>query len=135
MDERERVEAANTAFYRAFEALELAGMDAVWAHGDHVECIHPGWARLTGWPSVRASWAAIFENTAEMRFTLTDVRARIVGAVAWVTCTENIFSEVAGRVGVTAILATNLFERDDEVWRLVHHHGSHVLVAPPRPPS
>jgi hypothetical protein len=30
-------------------------------------------------------------------------------------------------VTVTSILATNLFERAADGWRLVHHHGSHVF--------
>ena len=122
------VEDANNAFYRAFEALDLAAMDDVWAHAAHVRCVHPGWPLLLGWEAVRASWQAIFANTEEMRFTLTDVHATTVGDFAWVTCTENILSETDGRVGVTSILATNLFERDGAAWRMVHHHASHVLA-------
>jgi ketosteroid isomerase-like protein len=121
------VEDANASFYRAFEALDLRAMEDVWAHGDHVKCVHPGWPLLTGWAAVRGSWEAIFANTQEMRFTLTDVRVATAGELAWVTCTENILSDTDGRVGVTSILATNLFERDAGGWRLVHHHASHVL--------
>ena len=62
-----------------------------------------------------------------MRFTLTDVRVVAAGELAWVTCTENILSDTDGRVGVTSILATNVFERDGGAWRMVHHHASHVL--------
>jgi len=125
--EREVVE-ANARFYRAFEALDIAEMDRVWAHGEHVKCVHPGWPLLSGWDAVRESWDRIFTNTAEMRFTLSDVHAVLDEDLAWVTCTENILSEVAGRVSVTAILATNLFERAADGWRLVHHHASHVLA-------
>jgi len=117
----------NAAFYRAFEALDLRAMEEVWAHGEHVKCVHPGWPLLTGWEAVRASWETIFLNTQEMRFTLTDVRVAAAGDLAWVTCTENILSDTDGRVGVTSILATNLFERDRGAWRMVHHHASHVL--------
>jgi ketosteroid isomerase-like protein len=125
--ERRAVAEANARFYRAFEALDLPAMDAVWAHGEHVKCVHPGWPLLTGWPAVRESWRAIFENTEEMRFTIADVRVEIHGILGWVTCTENILSDVRGRVAVTAILATNLFTRVDDAWLLVHHHASHVL--------
>jgi ketosteroid isomerase-like protein len=125
--ERRAVAEANARFYRAFEALDLPAMDAVWAHGEHVKCVHPGWPLLTGWPAVRESWRAIFENTEEMRFTIADVRVEIHGVLGWVTCTENILSDVRGRVAVTAILATNLFTRVDDAWLLVHHHASHVL--------
>jgi len=121
------VEEANAAFYRAFEALDLRAMEEVWAHGDHVRCVHPGWPMLMGWAAIRTSWEAIFANTHEMRFTLTDVHVVSVGDLAWVTCTENILSETDGRVGVTSILATNVFEHDRDGWRMVHHHASHVL--------
>jgi len=129
------VEQANARFYRAFETLDLARMDEVWAHGEHVKCVHPGWPILIGWEAVRASWATIFANTAEMRFTLSDVRASASGDLAWVTCTENIFSEVHGRLAVTSVLATNLFERGPDGWRLVHHHASHVFSGSPQPDS
>jgi ketosteroid isomerase-like protein len=127
--ERAAVEEANARFYRAFEALDLAAMDAVWVHDDAVKCVHPGWPLLTGWAAVRESWQAIFANTEEMRFTLSDVHVVLHTDLAWVTCTENILSDVRGRVAVTAILATNLFARAGEEWRMVHHHASHVLGA------
>ena len=126
-DDRKAIEAANARFYRAFETLDVAAMDAVWAHGEDVKCVHPGWPLLTGWPAVRESWRAIFENTEEMRFTISDVRVESGGSLGWVTCTENILSDVRGRVSVTTILATNLFTRVDDAWLLVHHHASHVL--------
>jgi len=122
---------ANAGFYRAFEALDLAAMDAVWAHDDDVKCVHPGWPLLTGWGPVRESWQAIFQNTEEMRFTISDVHVVQIGDLGWVTCTENILSDVRGRVAVTAILATNLFVRDAAGWRMVLHHASHVLGAAP----
>ncbi len=128
-DDRVAVTEANARFYRAFEALDLAAMDAVWAHGEDVKCVHPGWPLLIGWGAVRESWQAIFTNTEEMRFTLSDVRAVVHADLGWVTCTENILSDVGGRVSVTAILATNLFSRDGSGWRMVHHHASHVLGA------
>jgi ketosteroid isomerase-like protein len=124
MSEAADVEEANARFYRAFETLDITEMDQVWAHGAHARCVHPGWPLLSGWDAVRASWETIFANTEEMRFTLSDVNVNVRGALAWVTCTENILSDVQGRVTVTSILATNLFERDADGWRLVHHHAS-----------
>ena len=131
MSEAHEVEEANARFYRAFETLDLAQMDAAWAHADRVKCVHPGWPLLTGWDAVRSSWEAIFESTAEMRFTISDIRAERAGDFAWVTCTENILSDVRGRVSVTSVLATNLFEHGSDGWRIVHHHASHVLGATP----
>ena len=127
MSDADDVEEANARFYRAFETLDIAEMDQVWLHGEHARCVHPGWALLGGWEAIRASWQTIFTNTQEMRFTLSDVSVSVGEDLAWVTCTENILSEVGSRVSVTAILATNIFERALDGWRLVHHHGSHIL--------
>jgi ketosteroid isomerase-like protein len=80
---------------------------------------------------VRASWEAIFSNTGEMRFTLGEVQVAVRGPLAWVTCTENILSEVRSRVSVTSVLATNIFEQGDDGWLMVHHHASHVLSGSP----
>jgi ketosteroid isomerase-like protein len=125
------VEEANARFYRAFESLEIAEMDLVWSHGDHVRCVHPGWCLLTGWEAVRQSWEAIFRNTGEMRFSISDVHACVEGNLGWVTCTENILSHARGQIAVTALLATNLFERRSGEWLMVHHHASHTMTSEP----
>ena len=119
---------ANARFYRAFESLDIAEMDQVWAHGDHVRCIHPGWCLLVGWDAVRQSWDAIFEGSREMRFSIADVRPHVDADLGWVTCTENILSHARGQVAVTSLLATNVFERQGGEWLIIHHHASHVVA-------
>jgi ketosteroid isomerase-like protein len=125
--DRAEVEEANARFYRVFESLDLRQMDEVWAHGDHVRCVHPGWGLLTGWDAVRESWESIFKGSEEMRFSITDVNAYVEGPIGWVTCTENILSEARGNISVTSLLATNIFERSAGEWRMIHHHASHIL--------
>jgi len=110
-------------------------METVWAHGEHVRCVHPGWPLLVGWAMVRASWETIFTHTGEIRFTLADVRPSRHGDLAWVTCTEHILTEHEDRLAVTAVLATNLFERDGDRWRMIHHHASHIFGAPAPAPD
>jgi ketosteroid isomerase-like protein len=131
----EQVAEANARFYRAFETLDLAVMETVWAHGEHVQCVHPGWPLLVGWATVRASWETIFTHTGEIRFTLSDVRPSSHGDLAWVTCTEHILTEQQDRIAVTAVLATNLFERDGDRWRMIHHHASHIFSPPAAAPD
>jgi ketosteroid isomerase-like protein len=118
---------ANARFYRAFESLDIGEMDQVWSHANHVRCIHPGWALLSGWDAVRESWDAIFKGSREMRFSIADVRPSVEGDLGWVTCTENILSHARGQVAVTSLLATNIFERWRGDWVVVHHHASHIL--------
>ena len=66
------VEAANAAYYAAFEARDLDAMAEVWERSDRVAVTHPGWPTLHGWARVAGSWDAIFANTAFIQFVLTD---------------------------------------------------------------
>ncbi|MGQ0694636.1 MAG: nuclear transport factor 2 family protein [Nitrospiraceae bacterium] len=123
----EDVTKANQRFYEAFESLDIAKMDEVWAHLDYVTCIHPGWALRTGWPEIRDSWVLIFNNTFSMKFRLTDLQIQVASDVAWVICMENITSQQSDEPQQAKVLATNLFERIGDEWLMIHHHGSAVM--------
>jgi ketosteroid isomerase-like protein len=125
--ESEGVRRANLAFYRAFESLQVQAMEDVWLHSARVHCTHPGWRRLVGYAAVMSSWQRIFENTFEMSFDLTGVEVSVMGDLAWVVCTENITSRTYDGVSRSTVEATNVFERHEGRWRLVHHHGSPVV--------
>ncbi|HZP42929.1 MAG TPA: nuclear transport factor 2 family protein [Candidatus Binatia bacterium] len=125
-DAREDVLAANQAFYDAFESLELARMQGVWLRAPHICCVHPGWGLLVGWGPIMESWERIFAGALGMRVTLTGGEVEVRGDVAWVVVRENIESHHRDGKMVGVVQATNLFERRDGRWWLVHHHGSPV---------
>ena len=123
----EEVTQTNEAFYKAFESLDVAAMDQVWAHQEYVTCIHPGWSIRVGWPAVRDSWVVIFNNTFSMEFQLTELQVQVAADVAWVICTENITSRVGEATQNSQVVATNLYERIGDSWKIIHHHGSHLM--------
>ncbi|GJL53500.1 MAG: hypothetical protein NPIRA02_06320 [Nitrospirales bacterium] len=123
----EEVTRANEAFYGSFENLDVAAMDAIWAHQEYVTCIHPGWSIRVGWPAVRDSWVVIFNNTFSMKFQLTELQVQVAADVAWVICTENITSRVGDVDQNSVVVATNLYERIGESWKIIHHHGSPLM--------
>ena len=120
------VEAANAALYAAFESGDVDLMEAVWDDSDDVVCVHPGWPMLRGRTSVMRSWSAVMANTDYIQFVLTDVRIVVAGDAAVVTCTENVLTSADVGDGAHAV-ATNVFVRRGDGWRLVVHHGSPVL--------
>jgi ketosteroid isomerase-like protein len=127
---KQRIEAvtkANQKFYDAFESLDIAKMDELWAHQEYVTCIHPGWTIRSGWPAVRDSWVLIFNNTFSMKFELTDVMVQVAGDMAWVICVESLITQQSDEPQQAKVLATNLYELIGDEWLLIHHHGSPVM--------
>lgn len=116
---------ANQAFYDAHERRDIEAMRAVWSHGDHVVCIHPGWPILRTWAVVEASWERILSGPGRNQFIVTNEAVAVLDDVAWVTLDENIVAP--GATGTVA--ATNVFVRTGGRWLLVLHHGSPVGVA------
>lgn len=121
----EAVRAANRAFYDAHEARDLDAMVAVWDHGAHAVCIHPGWPILRGWPLVQESWRRIFSGPGRNQFILTNDVVACVGDVAWMTLDENLMDQFA----TGTVAATNMFLRTATGWKLALHHGSPVRDA------
>lgn len=143
MNERSDVDAvmvANTALYDAFETGDIDLMGALWlgdGAAEEVTCVHPGWAPVHGRSAVLRSWSMIMANTVYIQFVLTDVHVRVNGDVAVVTCGENMLTGMPeapggdlppGFAGGRAV-ATNVFRRTAEGWRLWVHHASPVLAS------
>ncbi|MFF3461649.1 nuclear transport factor 2 family protein [Streptomyces sp. NPDC001984] len=147
----EQVGLANTAFYEAMERGDFEEVSRLWlapsdlgvdedyhdpADVGVVSCVHPGWPVLTGRREVLRSYALIMANTDYIQFFLTDVHVSVTGDTAVVTCTENILSggpapesgaELGPLVG-QLVVATNLFHRTPDGWKLWSHHASPVLT-------
>ncbi|MFJ1789148.1 nuclear transport factor 2 family protein [Streptomyces anulatus] len=131
------VEAANTAFYEALERGDHDELSGRWLPGEDltVSCVHPGWPVLTGRGDVLRSYALIMANTEYIQFFLTDVNVSMTGDTALVTCTENILSggpaeegNALGPLVGQLVVATNVFRRTADGWKLWSHHGSPVLT-------
>lgn len=128
--DREAVLAANEAFYRAFESLELARMEQVWLRDQRIACVHPGWRRLTGWGPVMTSWERIFQSAFEMQFEVRDAVVTVRGDLAVVLVEEVLTQRGYDGASRSQVIATNVFERADGAWLMTLHHGSPILAPP-----
>jgi ketosteroid isomerase-like protein len=125
----EEVQKVNSQFYDAFESLSIERMERLWKHEDNIVCIHPGWDLFTGWLAVCESWTTIFANTEMIRFTITNTKVRVFNnnrkIAAVVVCLENIETSVNRQNVKLGVIATNIFEKNEnQQWLLIHHHGS-----------
>jgi hypothetical protein len=104
-------------------------MENIWSHNDNCICIHPGWEMFVGWLAIRESWMTIFANTGHLKFTITNTKVRLYeDIVGVITCVENIKMVLNERKVFTGVVATNIFEYDNNKRRLllVYHHGSPI---------
>ncbi len=128
---RAEAEQANAAFYSAFENADLDAMRDLWLEDAETLCVHPGAMPVRGTPAISRSWALIMANTPYIQFFLTDVETSVLGDVASVTCTENVLTADEttddGAFNGAKAVATNVFVRTAEGWRLWIHHASPVL--------
>jgi len=125
----EALRLANQRFYAAFESLDMAQMEAVWAHDDAVQCVHPGWSILLGWEEVRERWTRIFANTKRVRVALSGIWIRVEGSVGWVGCTAHVTTASADSFDDAIVQATNIFILREDRWLLAAHHASPLPVS------
>lgn len=129
--DQETVARRNAEFYAAFEAADIDAMTAIWLDDPEALCVHPGASPLRGTGAINRSWALIMANTPYIQFFLTDVEVSVRGDVASVTCTENVLTadqETAdSSFSGTKAVATNVFVRTADTWRLWIHHASPVM--------
>lgn len=118
MSDEDAIQAANAAFYRAFNEKDAAAMADAWAGDAPCSCIHPGWNLVTGRDAVVESWNTILANPGQPRIVVGGVTVVRTGETALVICREF--------VGGTPLIATNAFVREDGAWRIYHHQAGYV---------
>ncbi|MBP8286990.1 MAG: nuclear transport factor 2 family protein [Rhodoferax sp.] len=117
------VDDIEASFYEALQAADLERLMACWADEDEVVCLHPGGTRLLGLGAIRAAFEQMFNN-GSLRIHPEAVRKIDNLSCAVHSVRERI--EVLSNEGpVTAyVLATNVYFRTAQGWRMVAHHAS-----------
>jgi uncharacterized protein (TIGR02246 family) len=111
-------------FYEALQRADLDALMALWADDDEIVCVHPGGPRLVGAAAIRASFEAIFGNGAIPVVPEQVHRMQWLGG-ALHHLTERIEVPADGGGTQTAwVLATNVYLKTAQGWRLAAHHAS-----------
>lgn len=115
--------AAEAAFYRSFETLNLDAMRAVWSADDDVICVHPMGPSMRGAPAVLESWQELFAGGDRLRFT-THMLSSFEDTNYAV---HHLYEQIvfgSGHQRSSVIIATNAYRRSADGWQMVLHHGS-----------
>ena len=111
------------AFYEALQRGDIDALMDCWADEEEVFCVHPGGPRLVGAEAIRAAFEHMFGNGS---IQATPARVRKVESLA--SAVHNVLEriEVLTAEGPrhAFVLATNVYHRTPQGWRMVAHHAS-----------
>jgi ketosteroid isomerase-like protein len=111
-------------FYEALRSGDLDRLMACWADEDDIACIHPGGARLLGAASIRAAFDAMFANGGAIPVSAEQVH-RVDSMASSVHHVLERVDVLTSEGAVQAyVLATNVYHKTPQGWRLVVHHAS-----------
>lgn len=125
MTEEQQVEEALRNFYAAIEDMVcgrgLDRMSGAWHHTERVTSKHPMSDWATGWEEVWTTWeiAAAFGRADRGGSQLVSTRVHVYGDFAYAT---SVFQS-SPSWGGERLLCTNVLQRRDGAWKLIHHHA------------
>ncbi|MBX3653603.1 MAG: nuclear transport factor 2 family protein [Ramlibacter sp.] len=110
-------------FYEALQAGDIHKLMTCWADEDEIVCVHPGGPRLVGSGVIRAAFETLFAHGG---VRASPMRVRKVESLA--SAVHNVLEriEVATPDGAREawVIATNVYHKTAQGWRLVAHHAS-----------
>lgn len=111
------------AFYEALQAADIERLMACWSDDEEVVCVHPGGPRVVGPAAIRAAFEAIFAN-GSIRAWPQQVRRVDALASAVHNVLERIEMLTPSGPARAFVLATNVYHKTAQGWRMVAHHAS-----------
>jgi ketosteroid isomerase-like protein len=111
------------AFYAALQNGDLEKLMACWADEDDIVCVHPGGPRVIGATAIRATFEAMFTNGA-IRAWPEKVRKTVSVASSVHNLLERIEVHTPQGPQQAWVIATNVYHRTAQGWRMVAHHAS-----------
>ena len=109
--------------YDAMRRGDLERLMGLWSDDDEICCIHPGGSRLVGAAAIRASFEAMFGQG-----TIDAEPHRVRRLQSHSSAVHSVLERV--RVATPEgeqfawIVATNVYLKSSQGWRLVAHHAS-----------
>lgn len=121
-------EEVEAAFYRAFQELDQTLMTQVWSDDPDTVCVHPGGDLLRGNSSVIQSWIEVFSGARCPTLVYRAIQETADGTLAVHLVEEMIRPGGQQNAEASRVLATNVYRRGRNGWRMLVHHASLPVV-------
>lgn len=110
-------------FYEALQRGDIDRLMEVWSDDEDISCVHPGGPRVVGAGAIRAAFESIFANGA------VNARPEKIRRLQTLSCSvhsvlEQIHVMTPEGPQTAWVVATNVYLKTAQGWRLVSHHAS-----------
>ena len=116
-------DAIEAQFYEALQTGDIEKLMRCWADEDDIVCVHPGGPRLVGNASIRAAFEAMFANG-----TIAARPEHVCKVESLTSAMHNVIERIAllttDGTQEAVVVATNVYQRTPQGWRMVAHHAS-----------
>ncbi|MBU6195381.1 MAG: nuclear transport factor 2 family protein [Burkholderiales bacterium] len=110
-------------FYEALQRGDIEALMAVWSDDEDIVCVHPGGPRIVGAAAIRATFDSIFAN-GPISVHPEKLRTVNTGHCAVHNLMERVDISTDEGPNTAWVIATNVYIKTDQGWRLVAHHAS-----------
>jgi len=110
-------------FYEAMQRGDIDRLMALWSDDDEISCVHPGGTRLVGAAAIRAAFEAMFAQ-GSIAAEPKKVRRLDSHSSAVHSVLERVSVLTPEGARFAWVVATNVYLKTAQGWRLVAHHAS-----------
>lgn len=111
-------------FYCAFNSGNMAMMSANWAQSDDIAMDNPLGGIKRGWDEIQPVYERIFSGPAKVYVEYFDYTIHDTADMFYAVGRERGYLRLGGKELTLAIRTSRIFQKRDDRWRQVHHHGS-----------
>ncbi|MEM6463247.1 MAG: nuclear transport factor 2 family protein [Pseudomonadota bacterium] len=126
MTPEDEVRAASETFYAALNTMlggDASALSDIWSHSETVTTLHPIGRREVGWEAVRDSFEEVARGSTGGHVEASDRVICVIGDVAYEVGVEKAQFAVADTPLTVNSRFTNIYQRENGTWKIVHHHG------------
>ena len=125
MAAEQHIHEASKKFYAALNHMakgDTSLMDDIWSFRGTVTTMHPIGGREVGWSEVRKSFEEVAKLCTAGRVELRDQVVHVGDDMAYELGVEHGQITLAGHEVSLSHRVTNIYRKEAEGWRIVHHH-------------
>lgn len=117
---------AEQAFYEALRAGNADAVMEVWSEDEEIVCLHPTGPRLVGPAAIHASWEQILTEGG-LRIACSTLQVARNPLCAVHSVLEQVQLAGGAQPRFAFVVATNVYLKEADGWRMVLHHGSPAI--------